>query len=131
MLLSHTRTDQALHLIEEELGAPLHELYDGFLPEPTAAASLGQVRLPDSQGRLEMFPLLTRRDFGTSWHHASVRPLETVVQQVYKARIKATGTTVAVKVQRPRVLQVPRRKTLMGFAPSIVRSPMSKIFRCG
>jgi aarF domain-containing kinase len=52
-------TDQALELIEQELGAPLHELYDGFVPEPVAAASLGQV---------------------------------------YKARIRATGATVAVKV---------------------------------
>ena len=55
-------------------------------------------------------PFLTQREFGGSWHYAPVGPLETVVQcvqQVYKARIKASGKTVAVKVQRPRVLQVP------------------------
>lgn len=52
-------------MIQDELGAPWHEVFAELTPEPIAAASLGQV---------------------------------------YKGKLK-TGETVAVKVQRPYVLE--------------------------
>ncbi|MBO9999217.1 MAG: AarF/ABC1/UbiB kinase family protein [Cyanobacteria bacterium SID2] len=55
----------AYHFIEEELGAPPHEIYAELSENPVAAASLGQV---------------------------------------YKGKLK-TGETVAVKVQRPDLLE--------------------------
>lgn len=56
----------AFQMIEEELGAPVHEIFSELSPEPIAAASLGQV---------------------------------------HKGRLRKTGETVAVKVQRPDMLR--------------------------
>jgi len=53
---------KAFEIIEDELGAPVHDLFSEISAEPVAAASIGQV---------------------------------------YKAKIRATGTPIALKVQRP------------------------------
>lgn len=58
--------DVAFRMMEDELGRPVHEMFDDISDSPIAAASLGQV---------------------------------------YKARIRATGQEVAIKVQRPDMLR--------------------------
>ena len=74
----------AFEMIERELGRPLDEIFETISEFPVAAASLGQVgRLAAIAASGELAPEPPR-----SW-------------QVYKAVLRSTGETVAVKVQRP------------------------------
>lgn len=45
-------TKVAFNLIEEELGSPIEVLFSEISPEPTAAASLGQVAYPLLGGKI-------------------------------------------------------------------------------
>ena len=79
--------DVAREMVEEELGAPIDELFSDFSAEPAAAASLAQVfratlRSSGEPGGGRLAPL------GCSPHHRRRLP---------------TGEAVAVKVQRPGV----------------------------
>ncbi|WVY96989.1 hypothetical protein V8G54_029140 [Vigna mungo] len=74
--------DVAMALIEEELGQPWQKIYSELSPSPIAAGSS-----PDNQ-YLSFFEI----------YAASLG-------QVYKGRLKENGDLVAVKVQRPFVLE--------------------------
>ena len=85
-------TATAVQQIESELGGPLGAFFSEISEEPMAAASLAQVRLTS------LFQ---------SFLYINGNPLFLDIWcQVYKARLATTGEYVAVKIQRPAVLEV-------------------------
>ncbi|EFJ17140.1 hypothetical protein SELMODRAFT_115212, partial [Selaginella moellendorffii] len=94
-------TKAALSIIESELGVPVDVLFSEITPAPVAAASLGQAR---------------RYTFTTSYF----------LFRVYQARLRPSGDTVAVKVQRPGVkatisLDIYILRILAGYARIVGR----------
>lgn len=83
-------TTVAIQTIEKELGCKLEEVFDFISDEPVAAASLAQVRTLRKLAFLCLKRALISIDNSL---------------QVYRARLRSTGEYVAVKVQRPSVLE--------------------------
>ena len=96
---------QARAAVEAELGAPIDELFSEFSEKPIAAASLAQASLLraclDAGVTRLPLPLLCRVHNQLLMHAATAPPPPL---QVYRARVRATGQEVAVKVQRPAAL---------------------------
>ena len=95
---------EARAIIEADLGAPVDEIFSEFTAEPIAAASLAQVRVRMERGAWG------GRGERASGEREAPGPLpmltlsSSFLPQVYRARVRATGQEVAVKVQRPAAL---------------------------
>jgi predicted unusual protein kinase regulating ubiquinone biosynthesis (AarF/ABC1/UbiB family) len=90
-------SDEARDILAKELNVPggaagLSTVFSKLSPEPLAAASIGQV----SCHHLPSSPINS--------HHLPSSPI--ISPQVYKAEL-SDGRVVAVKVQRPNVLDEP------------------------
>ena len=97
--------------IERELGAKPEEIYSQLTTDPIAAASLGQVRVqhlplpvPSSYPTLALTPTPTLIYVPSSIPNPNLSPNPNP-WQVYKGVVRTTGEEVAVKVQRPYVLE--------------------------
>lgn len=98
-------------MLRDELGVPPSVVFAYISPAPVAAASLGQVRCgcaPSSaaaadEAEAASSPTLLRAACvltrARGLHPRPAGP------QVYRARLKASGEEVAVKVQRPGVVE--------------------------
>ncbi|KAL2897512.1 hypothetical protein RDABS01_039295 [Bienertia sinuspersici] len=88
--------DVAMALIQEELGKPWHEIYDELSPSPIAAgivSFLMVMKNEQSEGMVEVT------------YYMFANTVLASLGQVYKGRLKENGDLVAVKVQRPYVLE--------------------------
>jgi len=95
-------TEEARAMIEADLGAPVDEIFSEFTVEPIAAASLAQVGM----GKGVLDGVAKGRDRRPdTFSPGPLSPLSVhQSNQVYRARVRATGQEVAVKVQRPAAL---------------------------
>jgi aarF domain-containing kinase len=85
----------AFATIEKELGKTVDEVFSEITPEPVAAASLGQVCSFDLHRNTKLLLFCFSHVFLS----------QIIFLKVYKAVLRETGETVAVKVQRPAVLE--------------------------
>ena len=100
-------TVEARAIIEADLGAPVDEIFSEFTAEPIAAASLAQVRERESGREWRKRGGQAARRGGKALvkrPHPIPSLLSSLSSQVYRARVRATGQEVAVKVQRPAAL---------------------------
>ena len=93
----------AMLLLEKELGAPWTSFFAELSPEPIAAASLGQVGCVQSSAARGFDKTLIKGGRHELCGDTS-RFVLSSPEQVYKGRLK-TGELVAVKVQRPHVVE--------------------------
>lgn len=94
----------AFETIERELGKSVDEIFSEITPEPVAAVSFSYVVvfLMCPEKLFDIIPL-------TNYSYLLIRHFliskKASLGQVYKATLRETGETVAVKVQRPGVLE--------------------------
>lgn len=86
-------SETAVSIVEEELGAPLSDVFDRFDREPIAAASLGNLNLISNY----MISVLCSQNVNKKLHMNSLHcPF---AGQVHRAKLN--GQDVVIKVQRP------------------------------
>lgn len=130
-------TLEARIVVEQELGAPIEELFSEFSAEPIAAASLAQVCAVISSPIVPcsiMQPDGTRASTLTRADQPT--PFLCRCMQVYRARVRATGQEVAVKVQRPAALATISKdmyvmRRAVGVYERIVRRFTAQVRLCG
>lgn len=95
-------TPEARAMIEADLGASIDELFSEFSAQPIAAASLAQVSTA-SATQTDACDACKQGVCGPA--SLTLPPFHPFLRtQVYRARVRATGEEVAVKVQRPGAL---------------------------
>ena len=92
-------------LLEAELGGPWTDFYSELTPKPIAAASLGQVctRMLAATNAISGAGAIYMQTVLRTAVTVHPSPLHAALQ-VYKGKLK-DGTPVAVKVQRPHVVE--------------------------
>jgi aarF domain-containing kinase len=88
----------AFATIERELGRPVDEIFAEITPEPVAAASVSTFTTQSP-----LFGYVTIRYH--SYRFFLCATIQNKLGQVYKAKLRDTGDIVAVKTQRPGVLE--------------------------
>lgn len=122
-------TAEARAMVEADLGGSIDDLFSEFSPQPIAAASLAQV-CAVFWGATKAVRRGGRRV--RTWRPTPTPPPLHLRTQVYRARVRATGQEVAVKVQRPGALSTISKVRKSGGAGGVMNSPHArrKAFVC-